>query len=130
MKTLVFFTLISVFANFLANAEEPLKDKGEVISLSTGMDQIDGTNLMRCDVTSGPIGSKNYTSKSTVGYLTASIDKNKKGEFVPVLALPYLKNDVYVIKVANGELMITTKNSGSMVVSLNIKNLVPSLLSE
>jgi|688.fasta_scaffold492824_1 hypothetical protein len=129
MKTLAICTLISVFVIFCTNAEEPPKDKREVNTIWTSMERIDGTVLMRSDVSTGPEGSKNLTRSCTVGYKTAPTG-NKEGEFVPVLALPPLKNDAYIMKVADGELRVTTKNAGSMVVTLNLRNLVPSLLAE
>jgi hypothetical protein len=129
MKTLAICTLISVFVIFCTNAEESPKDKREVNTIWTSMERIDGTVLMRSDVSTGPEGSKNFTRTCTVGYNTATTG-NKEGEFVPVLALPSLKNDAYIMKVADGELRVTTKNAGSMVVTLNLRNLVPSLLAE
>lgn len=129
MKTLAIFTLISVFVILPTKAEEPPKGKGEVNTIWTSMERIDGTVLMRSDMSTGPEGSKNFTRTCTVGYMTATTG-NKKGEFVPVLVLPPIKNDAYAMKVVDGQLRVTTKNTGSMVVTLNLRNLVPSLLAE
>lgn len=129
MKTLTICTLISVFVIISTNAEERPKDNREVNTIWTSMDRIDGTVLMRRDVSTGPEGSKNFTRTCTVGYMTTTVG-DKKGDFVQVIAMPSLKNDAYVMIAVDGELRVTTKNTGSMVVTLNLKNLVPSLLAE
>jgi len=129
MKTSYISALISVFVIISTNAEEPPKDNREINTIWTSMDQIDGTVLIRSDVSTGPERSKNYTRTCTIGYMTAKTD-SKEGEFIPVLSLPSLKNDDYMIKVIDGELKVTTKNAGNMVVTLNLRNLVPSLLAQ
>lgn len=129
MKKLTICALISVCAIFPTNATEPPKDKRVVHTTWTGIERIDGSILMRSDINTRLKKSKNYTNTCTVGYIADPTD-NKKNEFVPVLALPAIKNDAYVIKVVDEQLRVTTKNSGNMVATFYLRNLVPSLLAK
>ena len=126
MKTLAICTLISILAVFPTGAGEPPAAGHAVSTIWTSMSQIAGTVLIRSDSSTGPEGSKEFTATCTIGYRTGG----QKSEIIPVLTLPPLKNDNYAIELVAGELRVTSKNSGNMIVTLLLRNLVPALLAE
>ena len=125
MKSIIYSILILSISMVHTYAEE----KGERYTIWTGGDQIEESMLMRFDTNTAPSSnSKNYTHRCEIGYMR-KVGKDKKSEFISILSLPWLKGDSYETKIINGKLLITTKNGGMKILTLNLKDLAPTLLA-
>lgn len=123
-------TFSLIWLQLIFSACSYAEEKGKLNSIWTSVSPIEGTILMRLDTSTGPVDAKEFTSNCSVGYNTVTGKNGDKSSFVSILSLPQLKNDIYVIVQDAGILKITTKKTGKQVVHLNLRNLVPSLITE
>lgn len=101
-------------------------EEGVIYKTWTEMSQLEGTLLWRLDISTSPQGSDDATRSCTIGYM---IEDKGQESFVPVLILPTLDRDVYVIAVVDGVLKITAKKASKMILSLNLRNFQPIALT-
>ena len=89
-------------------------------------EDIDGTTLSICHALPSETEPEKSAPSSVIGYKRESAERST---FTPVLSLPYLQNDRYVVKFAKGSILVKTKNHGNYVVGLNLENLAPSAIT-
>jgi len=95
-------------------------------SKSYDFDDIEGTTLSICHALPSAREPEKSAPLSVIGYKRES---EERSTFTPVLSLPHLENDRYVVKFAKGSLFVKTKSHGEDVVELNLENLAPSAIT-
>ncbi len=100
-----------------------------LVSVGCFIDDIPGTVLCTSDTFSEDLKEGWTRHKCSIGYQQFNDDR-KEWTFVPVLDLPSLKNDRYIVTCRNGVLTVKTAKGKSLVVALNLKNLAPGLITK
>jgi hypothetical protein len=95
-------------------------------SKSYDFDDIEGTTLSICHALPTAREPEKSAPLSVIGYKRES---EERSTFTPVLSLPHLENDRYVVKLTKGSLFVKTKSHGEHVVELNLENLAPSAIT-
>ena len=95
-------------------------------SQHNNFEDIEGTTLSICHALPSAREPEKSVPLSVIGYKRES---EERSTFTPVLSLPHLENDRYVVKLAKGSLFVKTKSHGEDVVELNLENLAPSAIT-
>lgn len=98
----------------------------ELDSQHKDFEDIEGTTLSFCHALPSEKEPEKSASPSVIGYKRVSAERST---FTPVLSMPHLQNDRYVVKFAKGSIFVKTKNHGNDVVELNLENLAPSAIT-
>jgi len=99
-----------------------------LVSVGRFVSNIEGTILLTDDTFSESEEEGWTRHECRIGYRRFS-QGGKDTTFVPVLELPALKNDRYVVACRVGVLTVTTAKDERLVVALNLENLAPGLVT-
>lgn len=132
MKKILYMLLILGSSCMLRadGGEAPKKDLGGTISCLMTQNDIEGTILWRSDSFSEQPETGWSEHKCYIGYPREG-DKDGKRirKIEPILILPAIENDSYEISVESGVLKVTTTKSKRIVVTLNLANIAPTVLT-
>jgi hypothetical protein len=130
MKTLLLrCTLFGALAAAFTQGSPEKNPKNGLVSVGCYVSDVAGTTLRREDTHTEGIEEGWTKDDCRIGYEQSSSD-GKSTKFVPVLKLPVLKNDHYVVACREGVLTVTTAKDKSLVVALNLMNLAPGLVTQ
>ena len=132
-RALTIAILLAASCKLLAGGTEPEPKKDSSKRFTTGMSQghVPGTTLWRDDSYTTQPETGWTEHRCYIGFLREGVNNGKEyRQIVPVLILPPLDNDTYTIIVTSGELNVTTTKSKRSVVSINLANIAPAVLTQ
>ncbi|MGJ8655831.1 MAG: hypothetical protein ACSHX6_05210 [Akkermansiaceae bacterium] len=120
---IIFATIILIFlSSILAYA-----DKSGPFSIGIYNTRIPNTTLIAQSTYQQNMKTKDRTHNCVVGY---ERDKEDGTVFIPIIGLPQLTNDTYVIKCEKGVLKVTTTKDAKFIMSIDISSIAPTLINE
>lgn len=126
---IAFLSLFLVSASYgqEPDAAPPVKEPRAPVSIWFGFEEIDGTTL-NMKSTREDQELTGWTRHTCVlGYMQ---EAGKGEEFVPVLALPGLENDQYLVAAEGGTISITTAKAKRTVAEFHLANIAPAAVKQ
>ncbi len=126
--TLITFAILLVAGTSVLVADEahtgPQKDPKENFVVESYQVYIEGTTLFTSTIIHSQAKSGWSQSTFSIGYQRDNAELSS-WTFTPILTLPDIENDSYIVKFHSGTIVVTKKKSGREVVKLHLEALAP-----
>ncbi len=132
MKPLLNFAILLVAGISVLVADEahtrPQKDPKENFVVEAYEVYIPGTTLFTSTIVHTQLKSGWSQRTCSIGYQRQNAELTS-WTFTPILTLPAIENDSYVVNSSEGAISVTTKLGGKEVVKLNLEALAPTAVT-